>query len=63
MIITEYSGKASISFGIAGAEITFSAQAKPIEYVPLYILNDSDQLAPLDVIGDDGELTQLMVQP
>jgi hypothetical protein len=63
MIITEYSGKASISFGIAGAEITFSAQAKPVEYVQLYCLNDSDQPAPLHVIGDDGEPIELMVKP
>jgi len=63
MIMTEYSGKASISFGIAGAEITFFAQAKPIEYVPLYCLSDSDQPVRLHVIGDDGEPTQLMVQP
>jgi hypothetical protein len=63
MIVTEYSGQASIAFGPSGAEVSFSARATPVELLPLYVLNDLDQPAPLYCLGDDNELTQLVVKP
>jgi hypothetical protein len=63
MIITEYSGKATISFLPSGAELSFSAQAVPVEYLPLHCLNKLDEFAPLYVLADDGLPTQLLVKP